>query len=346
MKKVAIIGAGVLGRTLALTLVKKGQEVELWDPEPESGGASSAYLAGGMLAPYSEKESADPIVFEMGMASLELWEQVNKDLKDQCGFSQKGSLIISHSRDLAKWEEVKSKISCKADVNDTVTGPPKTWEPALENRFSKGLFLPREAQVDPRQYLESCYRYLLSSGAKWNSKRVECDAIQKTGDFDWIVDCRGMGATDKLRDLRGVRGEAILIHAPKVTIRRPIRVMHPRYSLYIVPRQNGVFYLGATQIESDQEDPISVRSCLELLSAAFAVHPGFGEGSILETYAGLRPAFFHNNPEVRVRDTYLSINGLYRHGFLLSPIISEITCAYMLEQQTKPFGFDIIRENP
>ncbi|MBZ5717891.1 hypothetical protein LAZ26_09605, partial [Haemophilus influenzae] len=97
-----------------------------------------------------------------------------------------------------------------------------------------------------------------------------------------------------------------------------------RYPLYIAPKENHVFVVGATQIESESQAPASVRSGLELLSALYAVHPAFGEADILEIATGLRPTLNHHNPEIRysLARRLIEINGLFRHGFMISPAVT------------------------
>ncbi len=86
--------------------------------------------------------------------------------------------------------------------------------------------------------------------------------------------------------------------------------------------------IGATTIETEDLG-VSVRSALELLSAAYAVHPAFAEARIVEIGAGLRPAFPDNLPRIRIEEQRISVNGLYRHGFLLAPALAELTAAYL-----------------
>lgn len=72
-------------------------------------------------------------------------------------------------------------------------------------------------------------------------------------------------------------------------------------------------------IESENAGGMTVRSMTELLNAVWTLHPGFAEAEILEMGTGLRPSYPDNMPAV-VRDgQHLYINGMYRHGFLLSP---------------------------
>jgi len=76
-------------------------------------------------------------------------------------------------------------------------------------------------------------------------------------------------------------------------------------------------------IESGDSSGVTARSAIELLNAAVALHPGFGEAEIVEMRADLRPAFPDNLPRVVERDGRIFVNGFYRHGFLLAPAMAE-----------------------
>jgi glycine oxidase len=148
-----------------------------------------------------------------------------------------------------------------------------------------------------------------------------------------VIDCRGIAARDACPDLRGVKGEIIIVETGEIALSRPVRLIHPRWPIYIVPRAGNRFLIGATSIESEDER-VSVRSVLELLTGAYAVHPAFGEARIVELGAGLRPAFPDNLPRVVVGDKRVTVNGLYRHGFLLAPALAEATVAHVLRGRT------------
>lgn len=111
---------------------------------------------------------------------------------------------------------------------------------------------------------------------------------------------------------------------------RPVRLLHPRIPLYIVPREPGRFMVGATMIETEDAGAISARSMMEFLNAAYAVHPAFAEAEIIETGTGVRPAYPDNLPKITQDGRTIFINGAYRHGFLLSPAMArqaaEIVC--------------------
>jgi len=131
--------------------------------------------------------------------------------------------------------------------------------------------------------------------------------------------------------LRGVKGEMVMLRSSEVELSRPVRLLHPRIPIYLVPRGDGVFMLGATQIESGSRHRATVRSVLELLSAAYALHPAFGEAEILEIGVDARPAFPDNLPRVRRHGKRIYVNGLFRHGFLLAPALAEMVADFMIE---------------
>jgi glycine oxidase len=145
-----------------------------------------------------------------------------------------------------------------------------------------------------------------------------------------VIDCRGLAARDAFPELRGVKGEMAIIETDEVTLTRPVRLVHPRWPLYIIPRGDGRFMIGATAIESEDRG-ITLRSALELLSAAYAVHPAFGEARILELGANLRPALPDNLPRIAISADrrVIAVNGLFRHGFLLAPALAELTVNYV-----------------
>ncbi|HET7757468.1 MAG TPA: FAD-dependent oxidoreductase, partial [Steroidobacteraceae bacterium] len=158
---------------------------------------------------------------------------------------------------------------------------------------------------------------------------VEASAARLAGRE--VIDCRGLAAGDTLAGLRGVKGEMLLLRAPEVSLSRPVRLLHPRIPVYVVPRGGGLYMVGATVIESDEQRRISARSLLELLSAAYALHPAFGEAEILEIGTGVRPAFSDNLPRICRRGGVLYVNGLYRHGFLLAPALARRAAAVLLD---------------
>jgi glycine oxidase len=135
----------------------------------------------------------------------------------------------------------------------------------------------------------------------------------------------------------------ILLRTSELSLRRPVRLLHPRLPVYIVPRGAGLFMVGATMLESDAGGHITARSLLELLSAAYALHPAFGEAQVVELGVGVRAAFADNLPRLRREGGVLHVNGLYRHGFLLAPALARRAADVLLEGRYFP---EVMDEDP
>jgi len=189
-------------------------------------------------------------------------------------------------------------------------------EPDLAGHIRTALFAETEAHLDPRAVLA-----VLT--ARLGARGVRVERAAPAASAGMIVDCRGLAAQDALPDLRGVKGEMLVLRCLDVTLTRPVRLLHPRLPLYIVPRPDHVFMLGATVVEAGERSRISARAMLELLSAAYALHPAFAEAEILEIGTDARPAFPDNLPRIRRRGATVHANGLYRHGFLLAPALAR-----------------------
>ena len=331
---VGIAGAGIMGRVLAWELQQAGCDVTLFDRDAIGNGAAAAYTAAGMLAPYSELESAESLIYKLGQRSLKLWPTIVASLRRPDIFHSGGSIVVAHGQDAADLEHFKQllrrKVPGEAGVEFVDQRGLQDLEPDLAEQFDDAVFLQGEAWVFTHELLQALADHLQENGATWLHG---CEVTEltpgtilsggTTHHFDWVADCRGLGARDALENLRGVRGEVIQVHAPDVNITRMVRLMHPRYRLYLVPRADNHYLLGATQIESDDMSEISVRSALELLSALYAIHPAFGEARVVATSTNCRPALLDNQPIVEAQDGLLVINGLYRHGYLLAPALAE-----------------------
>jgi glycine oxidase len=292
-----------------------GHDVTLHERSDATMAQSTSYWAGGMLAPWCEAEACEPVIVRLGIRSLDLW----RENFPQTAFN--GSLVVAHPRDRADFERFANMTSGHRRLD---AGTINELEPSLEGRFREGLLYADEGHVEPRRVLPELHARLLAAGGtiRFNSD-VSPDAIDGIA-----IDCRGLAARDTLPGLRGVKGEMIVIETNEVELARPVRLIHPRWPLYVIPRGGNRFMLGATSIESE-DNGVSVRSALELLSAAYAVHPAFAEARIVEFGSGLRPAFPDNLPRIAINHRNIAVNGLYRHGFLLAPALAELTLGYV-----------------
>jgi len=293
------------------------------------------------LAPLAESAITEDNVVRMGVHSLSRWPTLLSELSSPVFFQQNGTLILWHRQDASDAERFIKHLERNSANNAMLSSPEKvdgerlrSLEPSISERFHQALYLPNEGQLDNRQLLSALATELdiLKVRCHWNSP-VDPELLREQNKYDWVIDCRGLGAKaawgQNAKDansnpLRGIRGEVIRLHAPEVKLQRPTRLIHPRYPIYIAPKENDVYVVGATEIESEDLSEMSLRSAMELLSAIYTIHSGFAEARILEMATQCRPTLKDNLPEIRITQPGLMlINGLYRHGFMISPAILD-----------------------
>ncbi|MDR7334382.1 FAD-dependent oxidoreductase [Roseateles asaccharophilus] len=327
MKQIAIAGAGVMGRLLAWQLARAGHRVQVVDPAsgPHEPGAA-AFTAAGMLSPLAEQEHAEPDVVELGWRSLALWPGIAAALGRPQLVKTEGSLLLAHGCDAGAAQRVLSRIEDGPEPLNRAAL--QMLEPALAPDL-KAWWLPGEGQVLPCELLVALAEQAPGVDWQWGRRAtavqphcVELDDGYRL-DADLVIDTRGLGAKPDMATLRGVRGEILWLHAPGVAMHRPVRLMHPRHRVYLVPRPGDVIVVGASEVESEDRSPVSLRSAVELMAAAHSVLPALAEARIVHMETNLRPALPDHRPCVTHERGLLRINGLFRHGWLLAPALAE-----------------------
>lgn len=307
---ISVLGTGVAGLCAATALAEAGHEIEVIAPKDALPPVSA--LAGGMLAPFCEGETAPEIVVTRGQMAAGWWAARVP------GVIRRGTLVLAAPRDTRELDRFARA------TRGHVSSDPGELEPDLTGRFARALFYEAEAHLDPRAALAALSAGLAARGVTFRNGSPR----------GRIVDCTGLAARADLPDLRAVRGEILELRAPDVTLTRTIRLLHPRFPVYIVPRGADRYMIGATMIESDDPRAVTARGMMELLSAAYTVHPGFAEAEVIRTAVGLRPAFPDNLPSLRVSGDVIHINGMYRHGFLMAPAIAADLVAHLSKEMT------------
>lgn len=339
--RAGIAGGGIMGQLLAFSLINAGWDVTLFDQGVTS---NCSMAAAGLLTPIAELGKSDLIIFQLGEEALKVyWPTILNKLQKKVYFRQSGSLILSHPRDHSELKDFIHIIASKLRNDNFYQKLNHDEICQLEpeaSKFNDGYYFANEGQIDSQMLLQVLENYLIEREIRWLKKTTvaavrpgEISLIDKTFKFDLAFDCRGLGAKIEFKDLRGVRGELVWLEAPDVFITRPIRFLHPRYSLYIVPRADQIYLIGASEIESHDASNISVRTMLELLTAIYYVNSKFSEARIIKTVTQCRPTLSNHLPKIKYSDGLVVVNGLYRHGFLIAPTLAHEIMQWIQENK-------------
>lgn len=322
--KITIIGAGVAGMTCAVEFAERGAAVEVFEQALGFGPQSCSWFAGGMLSPWCECEHSAGLIASFGEQSIAWWTKRVPTVVRQ------GSLLVAHGRHSSELVGFSRRTTRYEWLDAGAIGE---LEPSLAGRFPRALFFRDEAHLDPRTALRSLADRFTALGGRVHFGVICTD--ESKGDH-LVIDCTGLAARHALKDLRGVKGEMLVLRSKEITLHRPVRLLDPRIPAYIVPRPDGAFMVGATMIESDDTSRITARALLELLSAVYSLHPAFAEAEVLETGTQVRPAFPDNMPRILWRRDRVYINGFYRHGFLLAPVFAQMAADAVLKGEHSP----------
>ena len=336
MRSIGIAGAGLLGRLLAWRLAREGHCVSVFDPAPSraptfDGHQAAGYTAAGMLSPLAELDNSSLDVAALGWRSIALWRDIVTTLQAPPHFAERGSLLLAHRSDAGAARRVLARLARAGP------GTPRAralsaaqlgaLEPALQVAAQAWL-LPGEGQIDCVAAMQALHDEAPGVRWHWHHKVAEVHPGELVFDgapsqrFDLTFDVRGTGGRPAL-PVRGVRGEMAWVHAVGHGLTRPVRLLHPRHRVYLVPRPGDLLLIGASEIESEDRSPMSLKSAVELMTAAHSVLPALAEARILRLDVNLRPALPDHGPRTEVEPGLVRINGLFRHGWLLAPALVQ-----------------------
>lgn len=344
--KVAIVGAGLIGRLTALELVKAEHSVTLLESHSFDHTQNTAAISAAMVSPLSESLHVPEEVVRLGFRSCKLWPQILNTLQSldpehqNVSYQTHGTIAVSFPGEqeclLAHFKRLQTAVPEHLEhirmlYNDEVTD----IEPELM-RFETGVFLANEANICNAQFLESTARALRKYASIVDHWSLKGDATELQQQYDWVVDCRGAGAVglathaeDSAHSLTAIRGEVLRVKSAEVNLLRPLRIIRSRYTVYIAPKPDHLFVVGATDSDKQGSRSVTVRSSLDLLSALYAVHPGFADAEIVAAVAGQRAHYSHLVPSINQFENILSLNGLNRQGWLAGPAMVEQLLAKM-----------------
>ncbi|WP_188113373.1 FAD-dependent oxidoreductase [Nocardioides humilatus] len=295
-----ILGAGIIGLSVADELQRRGHAVTVVDPAPGSG---ASHAAAGMLSPSAELWHGEETLLGLGRESLALWPAFARDLG--VPLHDTGTLLVGH--DAGDQQQVARQVALL-----------RHHHAPAEELDDGSVLLPDEASVDPRAVV----RALLA--------RVPVVPVDPGGDHDVTILATGAVLPPPYSSMvRGVRGEILRLRCDDPPPRTLRGWVHGE-PIYVVPRADGEVVVGATSEEHDAAPVVTAGGVLRLLTAARLVWPALDRAELVEATARDRPGTADNLPLVGpVAPGLVLAAGHYRHGVLLAPLTARLVADHL-----------------
>lgn len=363
---IIVIGAGVVGLSVAWRLAEDGAQVTLLDPQP---GLGATHAAAGMLAPISEYWFQEEPLLDLARHAAHAYPQVCERLHALTGndlhYRREGTIVAAGTRadreTLARLQQ--AQVRHGLSVTSLSTREARNLDPALAPRLAGAFLNAADHALDPRA-LTQAYRQVLKTHPHVTVRRSHAVALLSHGDRvtgvqdasgteyagDAVVLANGLAAPELegLPDhwdprMRPVYGETIRLQAPPISARSSalfgprhlVRALVEDRSVYVVPRGDGRYVLGATERE-DHQAASPAGSVYRLLRDAHRVLPDILEMQITEIVARARPATPDHLPLLgTISPGLIAASGTYRHGVLLATAIAE-TVSKLVQHKPTP----------
>ncbi|WP_308126490.1 glycine oxidase ThiO [Rhodococcoides corynebacterioides] len=325
---VAVVGAGVVGLFAARAAALAGHPVRVIDRGEPGRPDGASWVAGGMLAPFSEGWPGEDDLLALGAASLGRWRAVAPELGEHV-VTARGTLTVAFdSADVADLTTVAEWVGARGHEVEMLGRPAlRALEPGVGGRAA--LSCPTELAVDNRALLTALVASCRALGVRFTTDAVaDLEALPE----DRVVVAAGWASSALLPgvSVRPVKGEILRLRRRAGSVPPPQRTVRATVNgraVYLVPRADGLV-VGATQYEHGDDTAVTVAGVRDLLADAERVLPGIADYEFVEAAAGLRPGSPDNLPMIGpVDERTIVAAGHGRNGVLLAPITADAVVA-------------------
>ena len=356
---VAVVGAGVIGLSVAWRLACRGLAVAVFDGGTAGGGTSSA--ATGMLAAAAEHEPGGDPLLALAQESLALWPGFRDALEADAGSSidywAKGTLVVAVGRDEVDRLRARHALQGRAGLDARWLGASalRELEPGLRPNVAGGILCPGDHQVDPRLTVAALRAALLARGGTIVEgapvERLDRSGGAVTGVVIGEKLCRasttvlasGAAAAsggllpDGLHlPLRPLKGQSLALRArPQFGRNQPLPIDHVVWTaeVHIAPKSDGRMIVGATMEEAGFDPHVTAGGLYALLEGVRRVLPGVEEMAVESVWAGFRPTTEDDAPALGATPfPGLAVAaGHHRNGYLLAPVTAQALEALIVD---------------
>lgn len=322
---VAVVGAGVIGLSVALRARREGLSVVVIDRDEP--GRGTTWSAAGMLAPVSEAHPAEPELLALLLRSAELWPAFAAQLgelgQEPLRLGEHGTLVVARdqdgAREIARELDIRRRLGLAAEP--LLPSAAREREPALAPTIRAAASFPGDQSVDPRRLVVALTKACAAQGVVLRREEVDPRTLRN----ERVVIAAGAWSGAPVRP---VKGQALLLRDPgtEPLVRGVLRFDGG----YLVPRAGGRYYLGATVEERGFDSAPTALAHYELLRDCAEVLPGVLELEVEELVCGLRPGTPDNAPLIGADPgdpRFVLATGHHRHGILLAPVTAELVVA-------------------
>jgi glycine oxidase len=356
---VLVVGAGVIGLAIAISLRRQGVAVTVFDPDPLGG---STWVAAGMLAPVTEAHYGEEALVALNLDAAARYPRFVAEIEEAsgcaAGYRACGTLSVAFDPGDLEVLAGLHRFQSELGLESTPLGASecRQLEPMLSPAIRGGLWVEGDHQVDNRLLAQA----LLQASVNLGARIEEVAAVSVSPDPGHpeinLADGRvvggdtvvlALGAWSSLLEglpggwsppVRPVKGQILRLVGDPATplLAHNLRGLVSGTSLYLVPRAEGRLVVGATVEERGFETSVTAGAVYELLRDAVSLVPGVKELVLEESSAGLRPGSPDNAPLIGPTGApgVIAATGHYRNGILLAPTTAEAVADLVVRGRT------------
>ena len=356
---VVVVGAGVIGLSVAWRCAQRGLSVQVVDPAPGSGASTTA---AGMLAPVTELHYTERALLHITLESARRYPPFAAELEAATGcpvgLRECGTLAVGwDGADFAALRELADfQRSLGLDASVVSGADLRGLEPYLAPGLPGGVVTHRDHQVDPVALVAALQTAATAAGAGF----VPATAVRVVVQQERVV---AVGLTDGEEiaarsvvlaagawspavalpeglapPVRPVKGQTLHLQGEPDLLRHVVRGSVRGSPVYLVPRADGRVVVGASAEEAGFDRRPRAGVVHDLLRDAQALVPVVAEMEFVEVRTSLRPGTPDNGPIVGTTDVsgLLFATGHYRNGVLLAPLTADGIAELVATGQSLP----------